>query len=69
MTRIIDSKLRISYRNWRNTLKECYDSFVNKELDPRKKTPRPEVHIDKWRAVCDWLESDAFKVLLTTNIF
>ncbi|KAL6556648.1 hypothetical protein OROGR_005936 [Orobanche gracilis] len=57
-----DKMLQNSYRQWRNALKEYYDDLKIRNIGSRKKSPRPEVTLEKWLSIWEWLESEKFKI-------
>ncbi|XP_012851733.1 PREDICTED: uncharacterized protein LOC105971425 isoform X2 [Erythranthe guttata] len=65
---IVDGMFQNAYRHWRNRLSECFNKLIDEGKNPREMSPREEVPIAKWLAVCDWLETDEFKERSTTNV-
>lgn len=51
------------YRHWRNILNKEYKKMMAKDINPREKSPRPEVGLEDWLSVCDQIENDDFKVV------
>ncbi|KAL3830854.1 hypothetical protein ACJIZ3_019656 [Penstemon smallii] len=64
---LVDKQFQKSYRQWRNTLHTEYKKFVKNGQDPRLFSPRLEVDIDSWKAICDFFESTKFKVRSEIN--
>lgn len=58
----MDEMFQRSYTHWRGRLSATYKEYVALGKNPRVCSPFDWISLEKWCALCDYFDSESFKV-------